>query len=133
MKIVLDANIFVSSFFWGGNPRMVLERVIAGKDKLFITKEILDEVKEVMRRPKFHADIERIDYFIKLIDEISNEVIPKYKITNGSRDKTDNKYLECGISANVDCIISGDVHLLELMEYKNIKILTAKNYLEIIK
>jgi predicted nucleic acid-binding protein len=29
MKIVLDANIFISAFFWGGNPRKVLERVIA--------------------------------------------------------------------------------------------------------
>ena len=44
MKIVLDANIFISSFFWGGNPRLVVERVIAGLDELFITKEILDEI-----------------------------------------------------------------------------------------
>jgi len=56
MKIVLDANIFVSAFFWGGKPRKVLERVIEGIDELFFTKEILDEVVEVMGRPKFHAD-----------------------------------------------------------------------------
>jgi putative PIN family toxin of toxin-antitoxin system len=133
MKIVLDANIFISSFFWGGNPRFVLERVITGIDELFITKEILDEIESVLRRPKFHADKEKAAYFISSIEEIGNKIVPKSRIRNGSRDKTDNKYIECGITADVDYIISGDIHLLEIKEYGNIKIVTAKNYLEIIK
>jgi len=131
MKIVLDANIFVSSFFWGGNPRLVLERVITGTDELFVTKEILDEIETVVGRPKFHADKEKTAYFINSIEEIANKIVPKRKINNGSRDKADNKYLECGITADVDYIISGDIHLLELKEYKNIKIITAKEYLEL--
>jgi putative PIN family toxin of toxin-antitoxin system len=133
MKIVLDANIFISSFFWGGNPRAILERVIAGIDALFITKEIVDEIEDVMRRSKFHADEEGIRYYIHSIEEIGNKITPKKMIKNGSRDKSDNKYIACGITAKVNYIISGDVHLLELKEYDNIKIVTAKNYLEIIK
>jgi len=132
MKIVLDANIFVSSFFWGGNPRLVLERVITGIDELFVTKEILDEIETVVERPKFHADKEKTAYLINSIEEIGNKIVPKKRIKNGSRDKTDNKYLECGITADVDYIISGDIDLLELKEYKNIKIITAKKYLEIV-
>jgi len=133
MKIVLDANIFVSSFFWGGNPRLVLERVIEGLDELFISKEILDEIETVVGRPKFHADNEKTAYFINSIEEIGNKIVPKKQIKNGSRDKTDNKYLVCGISAGVDYIISGDIHLLEIKEYKKIKIVTAKDYLEIVQ
>jgi putative PIN family toxin of toxin-antitoxin system len=133
MKIVLDANIFISSFFWGGNPRLVLERVITGTDELFITKEILDEIESVLGKPKFHADKEKVAYFINSIEEIGNTIVPKKQIHNGSRDKTDNKYIECGLTADIDYIISGDIHLLELKEYENIKIVTAKNYLDIIK
>jgi len=133
MKIVLDANIFVSSFFWGGNPRSVIERVIEGLDELFISKEILDELESVLGRPKFHADKEKIAYLINSIEEIGNKIIPQNRIKNGSRDKTDNKYIECGTSADVDYILSGDIHLLELKEYGNIKIITVKDYLEIIK
>jgi len=133
MKIVMDANIFISAFFWGGNPRLVLERVIEGIDELFITKEILDEIESVMGRAKFHVDKEKTAYFINSLEEIGNKIVPKSRIKNGSRDKADNKYLECGISAYVDYIISGDVDLLELVEYKKIKIITAKDYLEIIK
>jgi len=130
MKIVLDANTFISSFFWGGNPRLVLERVITGKDELFVTKEILDEIESVMERAKFHVHKEEVDYFINSIEEIANRIAPKGQVNNGSNDKTDNKYIECAITANIDCIISGDMHLLELKEYKNVKILTAKDYLE---
>jgi predicted nucleic acid-binding protein len=41
-----------------------------------------------------------------------------------------NKYIECGIAADANYIISGDIHLLELGEYEGIKIITARNYLE---
>ena len=133
MKIVLDANIFISSFFWGGNPRLVVERVIAGMDELFITKEIMKEIEDVIGRPKFHAENDKISYFINSIEEIGNQISTKKHIKNGSRDKNDNKYIECGITANADYIISGDIHLLELKEYNGIKIVTAKNYLEIVK
>ncbi|MCL1910944.1 MAG: putative toxin-antitoxin system toxin component, PIN family [Leptospirales bacterium] len=133
MKVVLDANIFISSFFWGGNPRIILERVIKGIDELFITKEIMHEIEEVIGRPKFHVEKEKIAYFINSIEEIGNKIIPVRQINNASRDRSDNKYIECGIAANVDYIISGDVHLLELEEYENIKIVTAKEYLELVK
>ena len=131
MKIVLDANIFISSFFWGGNPRSVLERVIKGIDELFITKEIIDEIEDVLWRPKFNVDKEEIIYFINSIEEIGNKIVPQRRISGGSRDKSDNKYIECGVAANVDYIISGDIHLLELKEYENVKIVTAREYLEL--
>lgn len=133
MKIVLDANIFVSALFWGGNPRIVLERAINKTDELFISKEIIDEIEEVIGRPKFHAGKDEIEYYIKSIEEISNKIVPKNKIRKGSRDMTDNKYIECAITADANYIISGDTHLLELKNYKNIKIVTAKEYLETIK
>jgi putative PIN family toxin of toxin-antitoxin system len=133
MKTVLDANIFISSFFWGGNPRNVLQRAITKLDELYISKEILDEIEDVMGRKKFHAEKAEIDYYINSIEEIANKIAPKRIIKNGSRDKTDNKYIECGIAGNVDYIISGDIHLLEIRKYDTINIISAREYLEIIK
>ena len=132
MKIVLDANILISSFFWGGNPKTIIERIISGIDEMFITKEILDEIYGVIRRPKFHADNDRINYLINSIEEIGNIITPQKLVKNGSRDKTDNKYIECGIAADVHYLISGDIHLLELKKYESIKIVTAKDYLDIV-
>jgi len=58
MKIVIDSNIFVSSFFWAGNPRNVFDRVTNGLDELYITDEILEEIFSVMSRKKFDSSIE---------------------------------------------------------------------------
>jgi len=130
MKIVLDANIFISALFWGGNPRKALERAINKTDELYISKEILEEIENVIKRPKFHVENDKIEYIIKSIEDISEKIIPKNKIRKGSRDIKDNKYIECAIAANADYIISGDIHLLELKQYSNIKIITVKEYLE---
>jgi len=133
MKIVLDANVFISSFFWSGNPRAVLERVIAGIDALFVTKEILDEIEEVIGRPKFHTSKDEIQYYINSIEEIASKITPKSRIQNARRDASDNKYIECGITAGADYIVSGDIHLLELRKYGGIEMVSPKDYLAIVK
>jgi putative PIN family toxin of toxin-antitoxin system len=133
MKVVIDINIFVSSFLWEGNPKKVVVRAIEGTDELYITKEILEQISEVMNRPKFKIDKESINYYIKSIEEIANEIICTIKIQDGSRDIDDNIILECGITGNVDYIITGDDDLLVLKEFNGIKIVTPKEYLKIIK
>jgi predicted nucleic acid-binding protein len=40
MKIVLDANIFVSAYIWSGIPNAVIERVDDKLDILYITELI---------------------------------------------------------------------------------------------
>ena len=64
MKLVLDTNIFISLFFWGGNPRKLMTRIIEGKDTLFVSNEILHEVFSVMARPKFNVSHRQIIHFI---------------------------------------------------------------------
>jgi len=135
MVIVLDANIFVSAAFWGGIPKAILKMVEDKKDILFITDEIIAEIEDVFQRPKFPATEAEKRYKLQHIKNISRKItVPKSQLitTGGSRDKTDDKYLECGIAANADYIISGDKDLLELKEYSGIKIVTAAEYLDII-
>ncbi|MHC6202539.1 putative toxin-antitoxin system toxin component, PIN family [Breznakiellaceae bacterium SP9] len=133
MKVVIDINIFVSAFLWEGNPKKVVDRVIEGSDELYITQEILEQISEVLNRPKFNVDKEGVKYYKKLIEEIANELTSDIKIQNGSRDVDDNIVLECGITGNVDYIITGDNDLLVLKEFNGIKIVAAKEYLEIIE
>ena len=132
MKIVLDSNIFVSSFYWAGNPRKVFERVTNGLDELYITDEILKEIISVMSRAKFDTDIDEIEEYIKIIENYSEKLSSKNTPELLSRDKNDNKILQCGFDGNVDFIITGDNDLLVLKEYKKIKIVKPKNYLELV-
>lgn len=105
MKVVLDTNVFISVFFWGGNPRKVLERCIEGIDDLYSSREILAELYEVLCRPKFSLDRSRVDFFIKSIEEIA-QVLP----------------------AKVDFIITGDLDLLVLKECQKVRICNPEEY-----
>ena len=131
MKIVLDSNIFVSSFFWKGNPRKIFDRVTNGLDELYITDKILQEIATVMSREKFHVDKNEIEDYIKIIESYSIKLFPQNIEEEISRDKDDNKILQCGLEGNVDFIISGDGDLLILKNYKSIKIVNPKEYLNI--
>ena len=53
MKVVLDSNVFISALLFGGNPRLVFNLAISGKVDLVISEPILEEIFEVLLRPKF--------------------------------------------------------------------------------
>jgi len=132
MKIVIDSNVFVSAFFWLGNPRKVFDRVTNGLDELYITDDILQELSSVMTREKFNLEKNKVDNYVKIIEYFSIKLFPDNNIEDICRDPDDNKILKCGLEGNVDYIITGDKDLLVLKEYKKIKIVTPKEYLDIV-
>jgi len=133
LKIVIDANIFVSAIFWGGFPKAVLVRVAEELDTLFITKAIVYEIQNVLIKPKFRLTAEIAKQRISEIEALGNIVVisPKHRVKGVCRDPKDDMYLECAISADADYIISGDFDLLDIKEYGGIKIVNARDYLDI--
>jgi uncharacterized protein len=134
MNVVVDANIFISGIYRGGNPRKVLNTLIDGIGTLFITDEIIDEIEFVLKKPKFDLTVKEVKHWITEIEGLGKKVIvsPKYRVTNVCRDRDDNKYLECALAANADYIITGDRDLLDLKEYGGVKIMNARDYLDIV-
>jgi putative PIN family toxin of toxin-antitoxin system len=130
--VVLDLNIFVSAFFWNGNPRKVFDRVTNGLDELFTTDEILQEAADVLSRKKFDLNEKEIKDYIKIIESYSIKIIPRNEAEKICRDKDDDKVLQCSFGGNVDFIITGDDDLLVLEKYKDIRIVKPKEYLDIL-
>ena len=67
-----------------------------------------------------------IEEWRNLIIENSIIVEPAIKLNVIKEDPDDDKFLEAGITGNVDLIISQDKHLLKLKEYQGIKIMTPE-------
>jgi putative PIN family toxin of toxin-antitoxin system len=136
MKIVLDNNIFISAAFWRGKPYDVFERAVLRQDTVFVTDDILIEIENTLRKPKFTAiySLDQINRAVANIKKLCQKVIPypHHQVVGVCRDKDDNVYLECALASNADCIITGYKDLLDLNEYNGIKIITAKEYLEIV-
>ncbi|HEX7576142.1 MAG TPA: PIN domain-containing protein [Candidatus Methanoperedens sp.] len=49
------------------------------------------------------------------------------------KDPADDRILECAVEGEVDYLVSGNKHLLDLKEFRRIKIVTARQILEILR
>ena len=71
---------------------------------------------------------EFMDLFIERCEIIEGQQLQQ----TGSRDIKDNKFLACGIEAQVEYIVTGDDDLLVLKNYEGITIIKPREFLEMI-
>ena len=101
-KLVLDTNTYISGFLWEGNEAELIRKMESGKASSFISKEILEEIDEVLRRDKFvevlKAANTTADEILSKIVSLSTIVIgPKLEENVVKKDKKDDKFIECAI------------------------------------
>ena len=129
MKIVVDTNVLVSGVFFHGYPRMIVESIVEKKFEACASIEIITEYREII-----HEMIKRKQG--KLSESILNPFIENLSIVLPSskvdvcRDPDDNKFIECALDGKALYIVSGDKDLLVLEKYKDIQIITAKEFVE---
>lgn len=126
-KAVIDTNVIISAFRWGGIPRLIFEH-ITDTEPLMSYEQLL-EVEHTARYPRLNlspADIEVLMEFIKITFTLV--YIPK-KLNVIKDDPSDNIILETATEHNAEYVITGDKHLLKLKQYKSVKIVTPKEFL----
>ena len=137
LKLVLDTNTIVSAFFWEGNEAELFRKIEQGKAELYLTMEILKEIEEVIKRPKFNEVMKKAgltsDQIMQKIVSLSHVVIALKLNIKVCRDEKDNKFLECAESAKADYIVSGDEDLLSLKDYKGIPIAKSERILKLLE
>lgn len=131
-KVVLDTNIFVSMAL-GGQVGKINDEWRAGKFILVVSEDIVSEYLDVLQRPKLHLKSRTIATIVNRVYRKTEFVTPEEKIFVVLADTTDNKFLEAAITGKTDYIVSGDKHLLELIEYKSIPIITAREFIDILE
>jgi|SRR3989338_699281 len=129
-KATLDTNILISALGWKGNPKRVFGKITSGEVEFVISDEQFAELSETLEYPKFGFTKEQKDKFKSLILEIATFVKPVEKIDAIKVDPDDNMHLESAVAGNVGYIVSGDSDLLDLKEFRRIKIVTAKKFLD---
>jgi len=135
LRVVLDTNVFVSALLIKGSVAdRIIRAYIKGEFTLIISFEIVVELFKVLSRPKFNLNSEKIIEFIQLLEikaekiSLSSEeaeIIPE--------DREDEKFIRCALAGKAAYVVSGDNHLLKLKQYKGIKILTPRQFIEILE
>ena len=128
IKVVLDTNVFISALFWKGAPYQIFKRVLDGAILNFTSPQILEEIKGRLL-DKFKLPPEKVKEFLEIIIFNSQIVFPKRKLNIVKEDPSDNKVIECGLGAKASFVISGDRHLLKIKEYREIKIISPREFI----
>ena len=128
MKVVLDTNVLVSALvFPGGLGEAALRRIVEEQDQLVLSKPILDELLGVLGR-KFSKDAEELAHVAVFLSELSLLVRPRQRFRVAA-DEPDNRILECAVAGRADAIVTGDRELLQLREYRGVRIISLREYL----
>ena len=127
-RVVVDTNVFISAFIWGGNPQKIINLWLSEKITLIISPSLLSEILLVLKR--FHFSSAEIKKIKEILETHSLKVIPKKKV-NICRDPKDNIILATCQDGKASYLITGDKDLLSLNKIKTTKILAPKNFLKI--
>jgi putative PIN family toxin of toxin-antitoxin system len=128
VKVVFDTNILVSALvFPGGRGEAALFRILEERDQLLLSKPLLDELLGMLAR-KFERDAEELARIALFMDGLGTTVRPRTRLQI-VKDDPDNRVLECAITGRADVIVTGDRALLELREFRGVRIVSLREYL----
>ena len=129
MKAVFDTNIFVSALaIPGGQAERAIDLVIDARVNLCISKEIIHEVLGVLAQ-KFSKSPEELSRTAVFLSELAELIVPRKKLAVLD-DEPDNRILECAVTGHADVIVTGDRAMLNLKKYREIRILSLRQFLD---
>lgn len=119
--VVFDCMIYLQGLIKETGPAAeCLEMFERGAMSLVVSNEILEEIADVLTHPKLQANYSRLtsdraDRLLEVLRENARllENIPSH--FKYLRDPKDEKYINAGIEARADYIVSRDNDLLDLM------------------
>ena len=133
IKAVLDVNILISGLFWKGPSRRMVDFVIAHRIESITSPDILAELEAVLYEDFSDIPYSRIEEIIRDILSYSRLVAAERISVKGLRDIKDTKIIACALAGKAEYIVTGDKDLLVLKEYKGVRIVTPKAFLDIAK
>jgi putative PIN family toxin of toxin-antitoxin system len=133
-KVVLDTNVLISGMIASGYSASILDAVRREEIKLVTSAHLLEEFSEVVSRRrivrKYPHVSENADAFLDFLRAFAILTPGIPEPNPASRDRDDDFVLACALDENVECVVSGDPHLLDMKAYKGIPILTPREFVE---
>lgn len=120
LRGIADTNVLVAA---GVNPRGVCARLweaaVGGNWRLVVSPRLLSELEDVLGREKFRrwVSIENASRYLADVRNVA-QVVPDAEPPwpAATRDAKDDYLVALARSAGVDALVSGDVHLTELVD-----------------
>lgn len=135
MRLILDTNVLVSANIQRGYPYFIVDRVFADPNlELCFSAELFTEYVDVLNRekfvkfPDFHA---RAQILLSDIQTLGIQFTTTTKVEL-IEDDADNRLLELAETCLAEYLVTGNTNDFTMTEYKGTKIVSPKEFFEII-
>ena len=135
LRVVIDTHVIISGILSRkGAPAELLN---AWRERLYLllsSPAIVAEVQAVLRYPHIHNKYslsdEEIEHTLTLLEHDALLVTGSANVTGSvPADPKDEMFLACALDGQADVIVSGDHYLLDLEVYRDIPIITVRQFL----
>lgn len=126
-RVVLDTNVLISAYRFGGKPKEILRLAEDGAILPLTSGPMRKELKKVLSL-KFSTPQWLIAEVCGRLWEVSEWVDPEIRV-DLCRDEDDNRVLECALEGKANFILTGDRDLLDLPPIEGLAILAPDAFL----
>ena len=130
-RVVLDTNVVISAFMFGGKPRRLVQLAEAGSFVPLTSTPLRDEARRILA-DKFRWSVKEIAKICEPFWRLGENVEPNFVLT-ACPDPDDNRVLECAVAGRADCIVTGGRVLLRMNPFEEIEILGVDAFLSLLE
>lgn len=130
-RAVVDTNVLVSRFILPQSTSAEAIRRVELDARLLFSDATMNELAEVLSRPKFDHYVSR-ENRKQFVSELCSivEFVPIIQLVRECRDPKDDKFLEVALNGRADLIITGDADLLAMHPWRGIAIVSPAEHLK---
>jgi putative PIN family toxin of toxin-antitoxin system len=129
VRLVLDTNVVVSAFVWGGTPYKLVQAAVEGEVELVTSPALLTELRRVLAREHLASRLAKqrssVEQAIGLYGELAISVSPLTTPRVVTRDADDDHVIAAAMASGAALVVSGDADLLSLGSHEGIAIVSA--------
>lgn len=132
MKAVLDTNVLISAVISTGTSHQVVVEGFEGEYTIVLSPDILGEFERTLSKypDKFALDDDEINRERDTFEYFSEIAVPEVEIDAVEDDPSDDIFLEAAVAGDADYVVSGDSHLLDVTEFRGIRLVSPDEFLE---
>jgi putative PIN family toxin of toxin-antitoxin system len=133
LRVVLDTNVLLISISSKSDAHWIFQTLLQEKFDLIISNEIISEYEEVISE-KYSVEVagDVIRTLLYLPNVSRSEIYYKWWLITADND--DNKFIDCAVAANADCIVTNDKHFnpLKKIPFPQLRVMNINEFKKLV-
>ena len=125
-RLLLDTNVVVGALLWSGPPLALMQQAVEEGIELVTSPALMAELAHTLSYPKFTKRLALLQIDVPALMRRYQSVVTLVEPVDVPRvvpnDADDDHVIAAAVAAQAELIVTGDRHLLRLLDHRGIDI-----------